>query len=72
MIRALARRGFDALRSSVDRLRAARTLSPRRIRLERFGAIVQLIAPRALVFVDRAFARESLGIADAAIWDGPE
>src|SRR5690606_14436579 len=46
----------------------------RRVRLEPFGAIVQLVAPRALVFVDRDRAR-SLGVAPAAgaagIWRDP-
>jgi radical SAM protein with 4Fe4S-binding SPASM domain len=39
----------------VERLRSAKGM--RRARLERFGAIVQLAWPRALVFVDRAMAR---------------
>jgi radical SAM protein with 4Fe4S-binding SPASM domain len=46
----------------------------RRSRLEKFGAIVQLGWPRALVFVDRERAR-SLGLEPAAgdpIWRGPE
>jgi radical SAM protein with 4Fe4S-binding SPASM domain len=68
----LTRRGVDALASALDRLRDARDLPPRRVRVERFGAIVQLVAPRALVFVDRAFARASLGIADHAAWTGTE
>lgn len=68
---AIARRGVDAIASSIDRLRAAKLAPPRRIRLERFGAIVQLVAPRALVFVDRAFARESLGV-HASSWTGDE
>src|SRR5438128_10915219 len=44
----------------------------RRARLERFGAIVQTIRPRALVFVDRARAR-SLGLRDDArrLWRDP-
>ncbi|HEX3758115.1 MAG TPA: radical SAM protein, partial [Kofleriaceae bacterium] len=45
----------------------------RRVRLERFGAIVQLTVPRALVFVDRALARRTAVVAGApAIWSGPE
>ena len=63
----LARRGLDAVRSSIDRLRGPQ---PRRVRLERFGAIVQLVAPRALVFVDRTFARE-LGH-ESPLWQGDE
>jgi len=39
----------------------------RRSRLEKFGAIVQLGWPRALVFVDRARAR-SLGLDGGALW----
>ena len=65
----IARRGLDAIASGIERVRAARTQPPRRIRVERFGAIVQLIAPRALVFVDREYAR-SIGVAES--WDGPE
>jgi radical SAM protein with 4Fe4S-binding SPASM domain len=45
----------------------------RRLRLEPFGAIVQLVTPRALVFVDRDRAR-SLGAAPGpapAIWRDP-
>ena len=53
----LAVRGFDAAAAVVERIREARKLPPRRARLEQFGAILQLTAPRALVFVDRAFAR---------------
>lgn len=50
------------------RLRAARLARPpRRIRAEAFGAIAQLGWPRALVFVDRAFARR-LGVADDPRW----
>jgi radical SAM protein with 4Fe4S-binding SPASM domain len=44
----------------LDRLRAARDM--RRARVERFGAIVQLALPRALVFVDRAMARRVLRV----------
>ncbi len=41
--------------------------SERRLRLEHFGAIVQLAKPRALVFVDRDYAR-SLGVAETPLW----
>ena len=74
MIAQLARRGWDAVATALDRARGARTLPPRRVRLERFGAIIQLVAPRALVFVDRAMARSALAgvTASPAIWRGPE
>jgi radical SAM protein with 4Fe4S-binding SPASM domain len=38
---------------------------PRRARLERFGAIVQLPRPRALVFVDRDYARDADLVSEA-------
>jgi radical SAM protein with 4Fe4S-binding SPASM domain len=41
------------------------------MRVERFGAIVQLVLPRALVFVDRAFARE-LGAGESPAWSNPD
>jgi radical SAM protein with 4Fe4S-binding SPASM domain len=51
----------------VERLRAARGM--RKARLERFGAIVQLAWPRALVFVDRAMARRVTRVrGEPAIW----
>jgi radical SAM protein with 4Fe4S-binding SPASM domain len=66
-------RGIDAARSLVDRVQQARHLPPRRVRLERFGAILQLTAPRALVFVDRAYARDVIEPGAApAIWRGDE
>jgi MoaA/NifB/PqqE/SkfB family radical SAM enzyme len=75
----LAVRSWDVARGAVDRLREAHRHPPRRARLERFGAIVQLTVPRALVFVDRALARRTVAIAptgepggDPAIWAGPE
>jgi radical SAM protein with 4Fe4S-binding SPASM domain len=46
-------------------------MSERSARLESFGAIVQLMRPRALVFVDRERAR-SLGMQGGAVWRGPE
>ena len=71
--RRLARRGLDTAAALVERTRALRRYPPRRSRLERFGAIVQLGVPRALVFVDRAFARRALRLAgEPAIWRGPE
>jgi radical SAM protein with 4Fe4S-binding SPASM domain len=69
--RRIALRGLDAAGSALDRLRAARSQPPRRVRLERFGAIVQMVAPRALVFVDRVFARE-LGVQGSPLWHGAE
>jgi len=68
----LATRGADAALAMVERARATRAHPPRRARLERFGAILQLTVPRALVFVDRAFARRALRVAQPAIWDAPE
>ena len=69
-------RGVDTARSAIGRLREAARHPPRRARIERFGAILQLIVPRALVFVDRAFARGVVA-ADArggapAIWAEPQ
>src|SRR5262249_47185025 len=64
---------LELARSIVRRFRDARPM--RRVRLERFGAIVQLAWPRALVFVDRAMARRAARIdADAAAvaWREPE
>ncbi len=43
----------------------------RRIRAERFGAIVAVDDPPALVAVDRVLARR-LGADGGALWDGPE
>lgn len=45
----------------IDAVRRLRGSTARRVRLEPFGAIVQLVWPRALVFVDRDYAR-SLGV----------
>ena len=58
----------DAVGAAIDHVRDARRYPPRRTRLERFGAIVQLAAPRALVFVDRAMARD-MGMSG---WREPE
>ncbi len=55
-------------------MRPARGTAPsqeRSARLEAFGAIVQLRKPRALAFVDRAWARRRLGVRDAAAWRDP-
>ncbi|MCP4449454.1 MAG: radical SAM protein [Myxococcales bacterium] len=43
----------------------------RRLRVEQFGAIAQLSWPRALVFVDRDYAR-TLGIKTSSQWSGEE
>jgi radical SAM protein with 4Fe4S-binding SPASM domain len=43
----------------------------RKLRIEHFGAIVQLAKPRALVFVDRDYAR-SLGVRASALWTQKE
>lgn len=62
---------FELARTVVSRLRNAKAM--RRARLERFGAIVQLAWPRALVFVDRAMARRVTRLpADPARWREPE
>jgi radical SAM protein with 4Fe4S-binding SPASM domain len=68
----LAARGIDSALAVVERARQARLHPPRRARLERFGAIVQLTVPRALVFVDRAFARRVLAVDRPAIWGAAE
>jgi radical SAM protein with 4Fe4S-binding SPASM domain len=67
----LAVRGFDAARGALGQVRDGRP-PPRRARLERFGAILQLVVPRALVFVDRDFARRALAVEGPAIWAGDE
>jgi radical SAM protein with 4Fe4S-binding SPASM domain len=46
-------------------------LTPRGFRFERFGGIVHLTRPRALVFVDRARAHR-LGYRQSPLWDGPD
>ena len=70
MIRRVAALAIDAVRTVIER---ARQPTPRRHRLEAFGAIVQLVTPRALVFVDRAYARRTLGITGTpAIWRDAE
>jgi len=58
---------IELLRSIRDRLHAARPM--RRVRFERFGAIVQLAWPRALVFVDRAMAKRVVrGVREPTEW----
>jgi radical SAM protein with 4Fe4S-binding SPASM domain len=69
----LLARARDAALTIRDRLRAAREHPPRRARFERFGAIVQLTVPRALVFVDRVMARQILKVdGKPAAWRQPE
>jgi radical SAM protein with 4Fe4S-binding SPASM domain len=68
----LAARGVDAALAAALRIRQARRYPPRRARLERFGAILQLSVPRALVFVDRAFARRALAVDRPAMWAAAE
>jgi radical SAM protein with 4Fe4S-binding SPASM domain len=58
----MLRRARDTALALVERVRAARRYPPKRARLERFGAIVQLVAPRALVFIDRDLARRVLSL----------
>jgi radical SAM protein with 4Fe4S-binding SPASM domain len=76
--RQLVVRSVDAGLAFVERARAARRHPPRRARLERFGAIVQTVVPRTLVFVDRADARRVPDLADAVrraergVWAGDE
>lgn len=65
-------RARDAIGSLVERVKAARRDPPRMVRSERFGAIAQLVAPRALVFVDRDYARDALAIADSPLWHGDQ
>jgi radical SAM protein with 4Fe4S-binding SPASM domain len=60
----LVSRARDAAIMAIDRVRAARRFPPRRARFERFGAIVQLTLPRALVFVDRVMARQIVRVAE--------
>jgi radical SAM protein with 4Fe4S-binding SPASM domain len=82
--RQLVTRGVDSALAVAERVRDAHRHPPRRVRLERFGAILQLTVPRALVFVDRAFARRVLVAGSEAeseagsrlnrpaVWAGPE
>jgi radical SAM protein with 4Fe4S-binding SPASM domain len=69
----LLSRARNAVGIVADRLRAARLHPPRRARFERFGAIVQLTVPRALVFVDRAMAKRVVQVREEpAAWRAPE
>lgn len=58
----LLSRARDVAMVAIVRLRTARRYPPRKARFERFGAIVQLTLPRALVFVDRAMARDIVNV----------
>src|SRR5688572_22596898 len=72
-MRRLLTRARDGLGVVADRLRAARQHPPRRARFERFGAIVQLTIPRALVFVDRAMAKRVVRVREQPpAWQAPE
>ena len=69
----MLRTALDSALGAIARVRAARRRPPRRARVEKFGAIVQLVAPRALVFVDRALARRTLALdREPAAWRGDE
>ena len=71
----LVTRAVDTSLALVERARVARRHPPRRGRLEKFGAIVQTVVPRALVFVDRDYARRVPGLVSSAapeMWRGPE
>ena len=68
---ATLQRAMPQLAARAKRHLAARRFQPRRLRVERFGAIAQLVTPRALVFVDRQFAR-SLGVAVSSLWQGSD
>ncbi|MCX5742292.1 MAG: radical SAM protein [Proteobacteria bacterium] len=73
MLRRLVHLAIDHAAAFVERQRTARRYPPRRARLEAFGAIVQTVVPRALVFVDRAYARRVLAIrGEPAVWQGAE
>jgi radical SAM protein with 4Fe4S-binding SPASM domain len=64
---------LKAVRRWIARVRAARREPPRRARFEGFGAILQLTLPRALVFVDRDYARRVIEIErEPAAWRGPQ
>lgn len=70
---AVAELAREAAQSAIERAagEAAWAQRARRHRFERFGAIFQLVHPRALVFVDRAFARRALRLApteEPALW----
>src|SRR5712671_2160402 len=65
----IATRLVDAVLALRDRVRATRAFPPRRARFERFGAIVQLTIPRALVFVDRVMAKRVVRVdSEPAAW----
>jgi len=69
----LLSRARDAALVAVDRVRTARQHPPKRARFERFGAIIQLTLPRALVFVDRVMARRTVRVdGQPAAWREPE
>jgi len=64
-------RSLETIRRTVrDAIAARRAPRTRSFRLERFGGIIQLSAPRALVFVDRSLARR-IGAHGGALWSDP-
>jgi radical SAM protein with 4Fe4S-binding SPASM domain len=70
---ARARTAATTVATMIERVRVNRRHPPRRARLERFGAIVQLAVPRALVFIDRAMARRVVRVSgEPAAWREPE
>lgn len=71
----LAMRALDDGLALVERARASnKSTPPRQARFERFGAILQTVVPRALVFVDRDYARRVRGLVtrEPAAWAAPE
>ncbi|MFN0245866.1 MAG: radical SAM protein [Kofleriaceae bacterium] len=72
--RRFARRALDDTLALVERARAWRSTPPRHARFERFGAILQTVVPRALVFVDRDYARRVRGLVthEPTAWAEPE
>ena len=71
-VRQLVLRSVDTGRALVERARAERAHPARKVRYERFGAIVQTVIPRALVFVDRDYARDAFGARDIPVWRNAE
>jgi len=73
--RRIATRVLDDSLALIDRARMwRRSAKPRQARFERFGAILQTVVPRALVFVDRDYARNVRGLVthEPAAWSEPE
>jgi radical SAM protein with 4Fe4S-binding SPASM domain len=72
--RKFVRRAVDDGLALIERAREMRKNPPRQSRFEAFGAILQTVVPRALVFVDRDYARSVRGLVstEPAIWSGAE